>query len=62
MTTGILLVTVLITDADAAGEAKTVAAAAGSVSVKFLAVSTAFSVIVPPNGAFKPILPAMIYP
>jgi hypothetical protein len=55
MTTGILLVTVLTTEADAAAEAKTVAVAAGNVSVKLLAVLVGLKVIVPPSGAFNPI-------
>jgi hypothetical protein len=49
-----LLVTVLTTDAEAAADAKTVAVAAGNVSVKLLAVLVGLKVIVPPNGAFKP--------
>jgi hypothetical protein len=63
MTTGILLVTVLSTDADAADDAKTVAVAAGSVNTTLEAVSVAVSVISPPRlGALSLICPDILNP
>jgi hypothetical protein len=63
MTTGILLVTVFITDAEAADEAKTVAVDAGNVRTTLDAVFVAVKVMSPPElGALSLICPDILNP